>query len=329
MHGLTVEVHPVYAVVGNDRFLRNDLLERILNAVADEMDTLGPARFDASQARLADVLDEVRTPSLLGNRRIVIVDDADPFITAHRKVLEAYCSAPSDSGSLILLCNSLPKNTRLYRIISDGGAVIVCDAPKGRAVNEWIVNRAATKYDKRIGRIAVQMLRDHLGDSPGGLDVELAKLSAFAGERREITPGDINDLTGCHREEKVFAVTDAMSARDTAAALRHWEQVLETDRAAPGRAIAGLAWGLRRLLQARRDWENGTSLRELARRMYTDPNVLQRRLERVTSEQLEAQQRDLLAADIAVKTGGSTVDLAVEKFIVTHSAGDTVARQRG
>jgi hypothetical protein len=39
----------------------------------------------------------------------------------------------------------------------------------------------------------------------------------------------------------------------------------------------------------------------------------------VTIEELEAQQRDLLAADLAVKTGASTVDLAVEKFIVKHS----------
>ncbi len=327
MHSPLVQVHRVYAVVGNDRFLRNEALARILDALADEMDTLGPARFDGSQAELAEVLDEVRTPSLLGRCRVVIVDDADPFITANRGSLERYCAAPAASGSLILLCNSLPKNTRLYRIISANGAVIAREAPKGRAVSEWIVDRAATKYDKRVSRIAAQMLRDHLGDAPGGLDAELSKLAAFVGQRDEVTPDDINALTGHHREEKVFAVTDAMSSRDTAAALGHWEQVLETDRAAPGRAIAGLAWGIRRLLQAKRDWEDGASIRELARRMYTDPNVLQRRLARVTAEQLETQQRDLLTADLAVKTGASSVDLAVEKFIVTHSAGDTLTRQ--
>ncbi|UCC30421.1 MAG: DNA polymerase III subunit delta [Phycisphaerales bacterium] len=321
MYTAPTEVFPTYAVVGHDRLLRGEVLEGILERLSEEMDTLGPVRFAGPQAALADVLDEVRTQSLLGDRRVVVVDEADSFITANRAALERYCSSPSGSGSLILMCDTLARNTRLYKIINTAGAVVACDAPKGRAVVEWIVNRAQTKYGKGLSHPAARMLREHLGDALGELDAELSKLTAYVGGRSEITPGDIDALTGHHREEKVFAVTDAISSHDTAAALGHWEQVLTTDRAAPARAIAGLAWGVRRLLEARRDWERGVNLRELARRMYTDPALLKRRLERVTAEQLEEQQRDLLAADLAVKTGASTIDLAVEKFIVKHSAG--------
>lgn len=320
-HAASVDIHPVYAVIGHDRFLRNEALETTLQALMGGSDEPGCARYNGAQAGLAEVLDEVRTPSLLGDRRVVIVDDADAFISANRAALERYASNPADSGSLILLCQSLAKNTRLYKIISGNGEVVSCPVPKGRAVIDWIGTRAQAKYAKRLDHAAAQVLRDHLGDVLGSLDAELAKLSAYVGEREQITRGDIDALTGHHREERVFAVTDAMASHDAAAALGHWEQVLATDRAAPGRAIAGLAWGIRRLLEARRDWESGVSIRELARRMYSDPGVLQRRLERVTARQLEDQQRDLLAADLAVKTGASTVDLAVEKFIVKHSAG--------
>jgi len=325
MYAAPTDVFPTYAVVGHDRLLRSEVLEGILERLSGEMDTLGPARFAGPQAGLAEVLDEVRTLSLLGDRRVVIVDEADSFISANRAALERYCSSPSESGSLILMCDTLAKNTRLYKIINTAGAVVACDAPKGRAVVEWIVNRAQTKYGKRLSHPAARMLREHLGDALGELDAELSKLTAYVGERGEITPGDIDALTGHHREEKVFAVTDAISSNDAATALHHWEQVLATDRAAPARAIAGLAWGVRRLLEARRDWERGVSIRELARRMYTDPSLLQRRLERVTQEQLEEQQHDLLAADLAVKTGASTIDLAVEKYIVKHSAGSPAA----
>jgi DNA polymerase-3 subunit delta len=322
MHAASVDIYPVYAVVGHDRFLRNEALGSILQGLTDAPDGSGAARFDGSQADLADVLDEVRTPSLLADRRVAIVDDADTFISAHRAALERYVSKPADGGSLVLLCRSLPKNTRLYKIINGNGKVVDCPVPKGRSVIDWLGQRARAKYAKRLDRAAAQLLRDHLGDGLGGLDAELAKLSAYVGEREQITRGDIDALTGHHREERVFAVTDAMASHDAAAALAHWEQVLATDRAAPGRAVAGLAWGVRRLLEARRDWDAGVSVRELARRMYSDPGVLQRRLERVTARQLEVQQRDLLAADLAVKTGASTVGLAVEKFIVKHSAGN-------
>ena len=314
------QIHAVYALVGPDRFLVGEALGQVLGGLAEHIDELGPTRLDGSQAALADVLDEVRTLSLLGSRRVVIVDDADPFIKSHRAALERYCESPSEGGCLILLCGSLPKNTRLYRIIARQGTVIACEAPKGRAVGSWLVQRARSLYGKRVSEAAARRLREHLGDAFGVLDAELAKLAAFVGRREEITPADIEALTGHHREEKVFAVTDAMSSGDAPTALRNWERVLATDRAAPGRAIAGLAWGIRRLLQARRDWEAGTSLAELSRRMYTDPGVLERRLRRVTVAGLESQQRDLLAADLAVKTGASTLETAVECFIIKHSA---------
>ena len=206
-----------------------------------------------------------------------------------------------------------------------------CEAPARRALVAWTVRRAREKYEKRLSDVAAQRLRELVGDSPGWVDAELGKLAAYVGERDEITPADIESLTGHHREEKVFAVDraiDAMSSGDTASALEHWEQVLATDRAAPGRAIAGLAWSVRRLLQTRTEWESGVPVGELARRMYTEPAVLQRRLERTPLDALREQRRDLLAADVAVKTGASTVDVAVERFIVKHSTLSGVVRSR-
>ena len=37
------------------------------------------------------------------------------------------------------------------------------------------------------------------------------------------------------------------------------------------------------------------------------------------ARQLEEQQRDLLEADLAIKTGAATIGSAVERFIVKHS----------
>ncbi|MBU0718846.1 MAG: DNA polymerase III subunit delta [Planctomycetes bacterium] len=310
-------VRLVYAIVGPDRFLRGESLKRVLAQLGEEVDAC--TRLEGSDAVLAEVLDEVRTMSLLGTRRVVVVEEADPFITRHREVLERYVADPCPSGCLILSSSSLPRNTRLYKAVNAIKGVIHCDPPKGRAMIGWIASRAEATYRKRISPAAAQRLREHLGDNPGVLDAELAKLASFVGDRTEIGPADIDALTGHHREEKVFAVTDAMSAGEAESALRHWEQVLATDRAAPGRAIAGLAWGVRRLLAARREWEQGADLQGIARRMYADADTLRRRLERVSTAQLEEQQHDLLAADLAVKTGASTIDVAVERFIVKHS----------
>ncbi len=312
-------IPPVCAVVGSDRSMRLEALEEVMRPITSVPTFAGATRVDGADADLAEVLDDVRTPSLLGDFRVVVVENADKFITDNRKTLERYCAAPSDTGTLILLCNSLPKSTRLYKAISSSGRVVAIEPLKGRNVVPWIEQRAKSKYGKRIAPRAATMLREHVGDAAGMLDAEIAKLSDYVGERDVITAEDIEALTGRHREEKVFAVTDAIASGNTKAAIEQWEQVLATDRAAQGRAIAGMAWGVRRLLDARRAWERGGNLSVIARQMYTDPVTLQRRLERVDTAALEEQQSDLLTADLAVKTGGSTVATAIEKFIVKHS----------
>ncbi|MGD2109193.1 MAG: hypothetical protein PVI86_07350, partial [Phycisphaerae bacterium] len=208
------QTHPVCAFVGGDAFLRAEALGKLLSTLSEDADELGPTRVDGTRAALAEVLDEVRTVSLLGGRRIVVVEDADAFIKAHRSALEKYCSAPSETGTLILLCNSMPKNTKLHRIIEASGVVHHLQVHKGRAVLTWISERGRTAYGKTVAPAASASLRRHVGDSPGALDAELSKLAAFVGERSEILAKDVDVLTGQRREERVFAVTDAIGLKN-------------------------------------------------------------------------------------------------------------------
>jgi DNA polymerase III subunit delta len=309
----------VVAIVGNDSFLRGDALLRVLEPLRSELGELGPMRFEGERASAADVLDEVRTPSLLGGIRVAIVEDADEFISANRELMERYCAAPVAGSVLILLCNSLPRNTRLYKIIEAHGQIVTCEAPKGAAFASWITQRASAVYGKKIASSAVQNLRRLLGDSPGWIDAELGKLASFVGDRAEITAADVNELTDQRREEKVFGIMDAMASGDAAGALCLWDQVLATDRAAPGRALAGLALKVRQMIEACDEFQATGQVFAASKRMFMDASELRRRLERISKNQLLEQQRDLLEADVAVKTGLSSLPLSIEKFIVKHT----------
>ncbi|HUU82891.1 MAG TPA: DNA polymerase III subunit delta [Phycisphaerae bacterium] len=313
-------LHSVYAVFGNDSFLQRQAVERIVAlALRDEPEALGPTRIDGDSAELADALDELQTLSLLGGRRVVIVDQADAFITRYRKQLEAYCGAPADSGCLILICRSLPRNTRLHKIIADSGEVIECTAPRGQAVTGWITHRSRETHGKSIDGMTAVQLRELIGSDLETLDNELGKLAIYVGARDRITAADVEALTGQHREEAVFRVTDAMSAGDAAGALRAWEHVWTTDQAAPMRAIGGLAFGIRRLLEAKEAVGAGQSVAAVARRSGINPAVLERRIGGVSVEQLQQQLIDLYDADLATKTGLGDVASAVESFIIKHT----------
>ena len=130
---------------------------------------------------------------------------------------------------------------------------------------------------------------------------------------------------GRYREQNVFAVMDAIAAGDTRTALEEWQRVLATDRAAPARAVGGLAWGLRRLIDARRRLDEGTPIEKLARENWTDVDVFRRRMQQADRRQLENRLVDLLNADLESKTGLGTVERTVERFIVKHCAAATAS----
>ncbi len=322
------EPKPVYVVSGADEFRRSETVQQILHALEAHAGADSPSRLDGDSCELAAVLDEVRTYSLLGGRRVVVVENADSFITANRAALENYASAPADSGTLILECRTLAANTRLYKIVSKVGKVVRCDPLKGRDVIDWLIKRATTQHGKRLDDRAAWLLKDLVGDSLGELDAEVSKLAIYVGDRPAVVSADVEALVGNNREQNVFGVIDAMASGDTPTALHQWERVLATDRAAPGRAIGGLAWGIRRLMEIKEEADRGAPLNVLARKAFTRPDVLQRRLSMVTLQELREQLTDLLEADVATKTGLGTVPTAIERFIIKHSAGKAMAARR-
>ncbi|HUW81279.1 MAG TPA: DNA polymerase III subunit delta [Phycisphaerae bacterium] len=289
----------VFVLHGKDDYLQRMHLQQVVRrVVGDDDQHMALTQFDGPEAALADVLDELRTLPLLAERRVVIVRQADPFIKNHRAALEQYLAAPSPTGVLVLLCDSWPSNTRLARRVPQVGEAIECETPPRRRLASWLVNYAAQHCQKKLQPPTAQKLVDLIGDdSLGKLCGEIDKLATYVGDAVQITDNDVEELVGHHRQEKVFGIIDAAERRDLAQAMELWQQVLASDRDAPYRAIGGLAWALRRLID-----QQPHPSRAAGRRL--DPAQLMEHLVR------------LAEADHAIKTGTGTVQSVVEKFIV-------------
>ncbi len=310
---------PIYVVHGPEAYLKDHAVADVRHrALGADPDPLAYSHFGPN-ASLADVLDELRTLPLLSARRLVVVADADDFIKAHRAPLERYCAQPSTSASLLMICNTFDKRTRLYKAVSATGRITTCEPLKGSAVTTWIVQQAQTVHHKRIDSRTAAVLRRLVGDDLALLNNELCKLSLYLGERAAITVGDVDSLIGCHREEKVFGIAEALARRDAATALKLWEQAWVTERVAPQRAVGGLAWALRRNLEGKISALAGASYGQLARQFWKDPGEVKRLLEGVSLAELEQQMLALLHADLSVKSGASkTLQSAVERLILTR-----------
>ncbi|HVP09977.1 MAG TPA: DNA polymerase III subunit delta [Phycisphaerae bacterium] len=310
---------PVYAVYGGDPFLQQQALSEITRVVlGGERDNMAFVEFDGPTAALADVLDECRSMSLLSPVRLVCVRDADEFITNFRKELEKYLEVPSPTGVLVLVCTRWDAGWNLYKRVEQVGGNISCRPPKPWNVPEWVVGHAKDVYGCDLPMQAAKRLTDLAGYELGRLDMELAKLSTYIHPRTAIRTGDIEELVGATREEKVFGIIDAIASRQPRQALVLWDQVLGTDPQAEHRSIGGLAYGFRKLGEMKRLLGQGLSAAEAAKQVGDSWHAgeLKTQAERFSLPQWQEHLVKLLQIDVAAKTGLGTVRSAVEKLIV-------------
>jgi len=269
------------------------------------------------------VLEDLVTLPFLAERRVVVIRDADSFISAHRERLEKYVASPSPTGVLVLECRSFPKTTRLYKAaVAAGAQLIECGKLSGRAVAEYVAAQVAA-HGKRMDPDAAARLIELIGPDAGLLAGEVGKLCLYVGERRTVTADDVRDLVGQTREEKVFAAAESAALGRLADSLRLWRHVLETDPEARYRAIGGLAFVARRWFLAHRLLADGATPYEVAPKvgMWGRHQELETILRRVTPPRVRSLLAALAELDAQAKTGSRSIEQGVERLLVELAAG--------
>jgi DNA polymerase III delta subunit len=147
----------VYALVGSDAFLQ---LQR-LGEITARIPSASRIDCDGERAELAEVFDELRSFAMFGSGKIVVIQDADAFITRYREQLEEYVAAPSDSATLVLRLASLPSNQRIYKAIAKVGEIQQCEPP--RDLPKWIIDHAKSAHHVTVSLDGARMLADLIG----------------------------------------------------------------------------------------------------------------------------------------------------------------------
>lgn len=332
---------PIQVVFGDEPFFKRLVLEKLRSLVcADE--AAAATVFDGSSVQWRDVHDELRTVSLFNptGQRVVIIEDADPFVSAHRPRLEDYVEEPGDRAVLILEVRKWAANTKLYKLVDKCGLQIECRLPhlgrgKQKAVDEpalitWLSQWAERSHNMQLGRNAAALLLDMIGPELGLLDQEIAKLALYAKTNGRITPELVQEMAGGWRTRTAWELIDAALRGDAPEAIAQLDRLLQSGEH-PNALFGPLSWSLRRFAAATRIYQR--SLRH-GRRMRL-PDALeqagflkwQKNAMRKAEQQLKqlGQARAgqlyqwLLETDLALKSSHSSpamARLALEKLIV-------------
>ena len=312
-------LHPLYALRGNpdsDALIIREQLERLIDHAIGQSDRqMSLSEYDGPAAELAAVLDDLRTLPFFGERRVVIVRDADPFVTRYRRQLEDYLASPAPTGVLVLIVTTWAKTTRLSKISQS----IDCAAPTRRSLAQWTVSRAKEHYDRRLTPAAAETLVDLIGENATSLDTELAKLAAYTHGRNTIDVDEVMALAVDQRQHQLFGLTDAIGLKNLGLALLRLDQLIGSDRSAEFKLVGGLSWQLRRLWRAWQLKNNGYDRRAICQQLKVWPNQHQAFAEQVgrfPMEKIRTLMGELLRIDIDAKTSRCNTRTAIEQFLV-------------
>ncbi len=330
---------PVCAVFGNEPFLRRQAILCLRAAVLGGEDgDFSLSTFDGDDSLFRDVYEELSTLAMFGGgKRLVVVEDADDFVTNFRSRLEDYVARPSPSGVLVLDLDSLAATTRLYKAVAGEGLLIDGNAPASARLGKWLGDWAKQHHRVQLSQSAGDTLIELIGPELGLLDQELAKLALMAGDQRTITPEMVARTVGGWRTKTTWEMLDAALDGNVREAMLQVDRLLASGEQPVG-LLGQISASLRRLAAATRivlqseAASRRTNLRDALEQAGVRSFVLQkaeRQLKRLGRRRGAQLYRWLLQADLDLK-GESAMPprLILERLIVRLAAKEEPAAKR-
>lgn len=234
----TGKLRPAYVFIGDEVFFRDRCRQALLDhLIPADMRDFSLHDLDLSESRVAELIDRARTPSLMAPFQVFFVRGVKALYGrgSHAEefaAIEAYVKDPNPAAVIIFIADhlSIPADVRrmdlqdrdryerIRETLGEFCAMVELARVEESDGIRWIMDQAQTEGVK-IETDAARELIDSLGADMMLVSRELEKLILYAGERKQITLGDVETLVLGAKQRSLYDLTDAISAKDKARAL--------------------------------------------------------------------------------------------------------------
>lgn len=342
----------VCAIFGDEEYVKREVLAALRQKVLPGEDAeLALTIFNGKETQLREVVDALSTVSLFGSGpQLVILEEADPFVTLYRAELEDYVTRPAKRGVLVLDVKTWPGNTRLAKAVAVDGLTIECRSyesckpqekkPLEREIKAWLTARAKTVHKVRLETAATDALLELVPPELGILVQEIDKLALVVGPDRVINVKLVQENVGGWRTRATWDMVDAAADGRAADALVQLDRLM-TSGEKPFALLPQMASSLRRfptavhLIEAAEKNRQRLPPREALAQAGVIPFKLgdaERQLRQIGRQRAKQLTQWLLAADLAMKGHNSSDERArmeIERLIIRLSAASSTATGRG
>jgi DNA polymerase-3 subunit delta len=278
----SVERGPVPALAllhGADPQLLDDALAAVSRALFPDptLAVLDREIVDARDAGADAIARSAQTLPLMNPRRLVAVRHCQVLASKGSETLTACFADPNPAACLLLLADEPLKGVRDRKdswllTAVPAAAVVELPARRGRALEEWLRQRAGTEGIS-VSDEAARLLVQWVGDDSAALLGEVRKAAVAGGaDNRTVGVREVSAVVGEHRVDDAFALTRAVERGDVGVALRTLDRLLTTEE--PMLLLTLLARGARTAWTVRSWSERGQSAEQIARILRLPPSAV-------------------------------------------------------
>lgn len=301
------EAASVVVLHGSETHLRTSVLAALCQKLLGSSieDAIGLTRFQGKDVDFRTVRDEIQTVSMFSPSKIVLVEDADEFVSAHRPQLEAFAEKSPGKSKLVLDVKKWPKNTKLAKKVDKAGLAIECSELSGAKLTAWLTKRAQDEYEKQLSRDAALLMTELAGTGLGLLDQELQKLASYVGDKERIGVDDVRTLVGGWKAETTWTMINAVRDGQVDIALTCLEKLLHAGEA-PQRILGGMNFVFKKIAHATELSRAGLSLPAALKKAgvyYKEVDATEQYLRRIQRPRAERILNRLALADFHLKGG--------------------------
>ena len=304
----------VYLLYGTKDFQ----IEEEIKKLSKNIDEMNISKYDLNNDMLSLAIEDAETISLFGDKKLVVVENANMFTGSTSKdseLIEKYLNNINENTILVLTVHNDKLDTRkkITKLINNVGKV--------KEFNDELdatslVRRLLKDYN--IDYKTIKLFIDRVGNNPLIIRSEINKIKIYKGNDKNITDEDIINLTTKLIEIDIFKLIDYIVRKNKEKALELYYEMLKMNEE-PIKIIVILANQFRIMYQSKELLKKGYSEKDIASILKIHPYRVKLAIQNsrnYTSETLLKHLNDLADIDVGIKTGTLNKDLALELFIL-------------
>ncbi len=225
----------VYLLCGEEAYLKNQYKNKLKEAIVGE-DSMNYSYFegDIDYSQLEDM---VVTMPFFAEHRLIIIENSKVFKPKKSDDSEGDASKKADSPIdkildkridevvIVFVEDETDARSKLFKRISKEGYVCKLDAQDENSLRKWLKIKVAEE-NCNISDGAAAYLIECVGTNMENLLSEIAKLTSYVGEKKEITKRDIDELCVKNLNTVVFAITNNMMEKNVTKVLKIFNDLL-------------------------------------------------------------------------------------------------------